>query len=652
MKKYLIGFLSVLLTVSLAWAAGRWNPNGFGYAPQLTTQGSTDYNNVNISQNRIDARLGKEIWLGDPNYGSTLQTTITAIGSNPATLHLPAGTYSINSNYTIPANIALKHERGAIYSISTGVTLTINGDCQAGNYQIFSCTGTGNVIFGQATVNPYWWQPSGQTDWTASFAAAITASPTTPIKSPFSDSARQSISVPPGVYPCNILLNRSNVTIKGAGRGATVLIPYNTSNPVITVGGGVALVGSVSMSDFSIGYFGSSSELTPTFSTPSGILLNGVYWSNFNNFDIFNLTGDGITLNPTNSSYPNYYNHFTNFTIWYCHLAGIRSARGARTPPDGNNASFFDNFNIQGSNYGSSATGAPAAITGALAYGTNGRSYILWLEDNETYYNNDYGEESSDCGIFLHNGAGFYANNFRLDGIADGGSLVAVQFDQALTYPISDYIRGNFECGNNWKFADATTVGVNYYGYSFQNALSGPTILDALHFANTTATNYLGAGQFNAYSNTSITNIGGHLELSADKGIGCTKNLDIYLASPELTLSDATSGLTASVQNSAGNMVLTPGSGKAVQILGPIQGLPTTNGPVGTFTAAAGTTSTVSNTAATSNSKVFLTPTNAAAATLFKGGWYHSSNSSGTSFTITFQTSAAGTETFEYEMLN
>lgn len=135
--------------------AGSWNANNFSYNPQLTTQGTTDYAAFNTSQDRIDARLGKEIWVGDPNYSTTLQDAITAIGSNEVILRVPAGTHSVNADLTIPANITLKPERGAILAVATTKTLTINGSIDAGLYQIFSCTGTGAVSLSGAVREVY-----------------------------------------------------------------------------------------------------------------------------------------------------------------------------------------------------------------------------------------------------------------------------------------------------------------------------------------------------------------------------------------------------------------------------------------------------------------------------------------------------------------
>ena len=81
-------------------------------------------------------------------------------------------------------------------------------------------------------------------------------------------------------------------------------------------------------------------------------------------------------------------------------------------------------------------------------------------------------------------------------------------------------------------------------------------------------------------------------------------------------------------------------------------------GSTGTLTLAGAASTTVTNYNVTVNSKVKLTPTNAAAATLIHGtsSPYHDpiSNVSGTSFTIRTADggSAAGTETFEYEIID
>jgi hypothetical protein len=142
---------------------GTWTNHGFIYKPAEGARGATEKNTFDAGLDRVDARLGKEIWVGDPNYGTTLQDAITAIGSNQTTLRLPAGSYSIDTDTTIPANITLKPERGAILSIATTKTLTINGGLEAGLYQIFSCSGTGKVVYGTGVqeVFPEWYGAKG-----------------------------------------------------------------------------------------------------------------------------------------------------------------------------------------------------------------------------------------------------------------------------------------------------------------------------------------------------------------------------------------------------------------------------------------------------------------------------------------------------------
>jgi len=106
---------------------------------------------------------GLDYALGTPSQAG-LQTAIDAIGATNRTLLVPSGTWPITDNLTIPTNITLKLERGAILTIATTKTLTINGSLEAGLYQIFGCTGTGKVVFPVgSTVYPEWWGAVG--DW-------------------------------------------------------------------------------------------------------------------------------------------------------------------------------------------------------------------------------------------------------------------------------------------------------------------------------------------------------------------------------------------------------------------------------------------------------------------------------------------------------
>jgi hypothetical protein len=151
MKRRTLAIIGVLL-LALPAVAGTWTPNNFIYKPSIGARGEVEKQTFDSSLDRIDARLGKVIWVGDPNYGSTLSSAITAIGANNVILRVPAATHGITANLTVPANITLQVERGAILSIATGVTLNINGGFEAGPYQCLSRTGTGQVVFGAGSV--------------------------------------------------------------------------------------------------------------------------------------------------------------------------------------------------------------------------------------------------------------------------------------------------------------------------------------------------------------------------------------------------------------------------------------------------------------------------------------------------------------------
>jgi hypothetical protein len=78
---------------------------------------------------------------------ATLRAAVDAIGSNDVVLVLRSGAWAIASDLTIPSNITLRCLPGAILTVSTAKTLTISGDIDAGNHQIFDYAGTGSITF-------------------------------------------------------------------------------------------------------------------------------------------------------------------------------------------------------------------------------------------------------------------------------------------------------------------------------------------------------------------------------------------------------------------------------------------------------------------------------------------------------------------------
>ena len=102
--------------------------------------------------------------VADITGGGSLSDAISRIGSNDQELILGPGTYVVDNDLTIPANVALVMKMGALLTINTVVTLTINGPFEAGLYQVFNCIGTGVVTFGSGSVTevyPEWFGAIG-----------------------------------------------------------------------------------------------------------------------------------------------------------------------------------------------------------------------------------------------------------------------------------------------------------------------------------------------------------------------------------------------------------------------------------------------------------------------------------------------------------
>ncbi|HBG26924.1 MAG: hypothetical protein A2Y10_10595 [Planctomycetes bacterium GWF2_41_51] len=97
----------------------------------------------------------------DGNYndydGAAITGALNAAGPSEKTIFLAAGMWYITHSITIPSNITLKFEHGAILKISGGRTLTINGNIESSVRQIFS--GDGTVKLGSLVKEAYpqWW---------------------------------------------------------------------------------------------------------------------------------------------------------------------------------------------------------------------------------------------------------------------------------------------------------------------------------------------------------------------------------------------------------------------------------------------------------------------------------------------------------------
>lgn len=113
-------------------------------------------------------------WVDVRGY-SSFAAAITAIGATQATLLIPDHR-DVVADVTVPANITLQFLHGGHLSIANAKFVTINGQIEAGIYQIFDCAGTGNVVFAVGSViYPEWWGAigDGATDDKNAFAYSV-----------------------------------------------------------------------------------------------------------------------------------------------------------------------------------------------------------------------------------------------------------------------------------------------------------------------------------------------------------------------------------------------------------------------------------------------------------------------------------------------
>lgn len=187
---------------------------------RITSTGYTE--TLNSVGSEVDALMA---YGGGVNYNSTtINSALTAIGVNQATVMLRPGSWMMNSNITVPVNVTLKVPNGAVIT-TTGYTITVNGPIEAGAYTIFSGTGT---AAGLITAVPQWFGASPAASATTNVTAfnnAINSLAVTTYE-PASlayDAATGTVNVPAGEYQFNNPLTISYYTKIVASGGAIFL---------------------------------------------------------------------------------------------------------------------------------------------------------------------------------------------------------------------------------------------------------------------------------------------------------------------------------------------------------------------------------------------------------------------------------------------
>lgn len=149
-------------------------------------------------------------------------------GSKPCTIAITK-TLNVTSDKTVPAHVTLFPMRGGKLNISSGKTVTIQGDVIAGLYQWIDGDGlidfdSGHVL----SVYPQWWGAKGDnsSDDTSAVQAAINSINTNAV----SDGSGGTIVFSKGIYRITSQLTaKSNINFKGANMNASVIRSYQTN---------------------------------------------------------------------------------------------------------------------------------------------------------------------------------------------------------------------------------------------------------------------------------------------------------------------------------------------------------------------------------------------------------------------------------------
>lgn len=169
------------------------------------------------------------------SYG-TIQNAVNAVPSSSSKTIYITNTQTIAANLTIPSNISIHVLKGGSFSIATGVTLTISGPFEAGDYQVFSGLGT-VAMPRQRVVKAAWFGAASNTTLVTAEAAANA----TAIQSAINIVAANGggiVELAIGTYWYSTMLTilSDRVHLRGFGRDATILKPTTTLATAIKLG--------------------------------------------------------------------------------------------------------------------------------------------------------------------------------------------------------------------------------------------------------------------------------------------------------------------------------------------------------------------------------------------------------------------------------
>ena len=712
------GLLALLVTLIMVAQvmAGTWTSNNFLYKPAVGARGEAEKAKFDTGLSLVDSRLAKEIWLGDPGGTpgyDTLAHAITSIGSNQIILRVPAGTLNIAADLSFPANITLKPERGALFIVANGKTLTINGSLEAGLYQIFSYSGTGKVVY-KGKKYPEWWgakDDSGTTDNSTPIAAALACGGLTKFEAPnggyykcgstmsaavastriFSDVGAEIKAAATGMHLFTVTANDvmfRGLKLTGLDTTTSVNLWSGIYAPGTKTGIRTGLVvDNCTISGFEMGVYAIWRSFTVKNCTIDNV-FNGVYGG----IGYVDRAEDGTSLvqNVLN-------NHIT------CTFGSLTYARPISLPYHQGRGDVTGNY----------CRGGGMAIEAVLDSGGYAGPQALNISNNDC----DTSISAGRYGVIMGNiidlaqapvGRGMQGDFFQAIESSFGTSIIGniirnhtngvsnVAQDQRI---IGNYFidcgdqgagattgMGGVICSGTDAWVDGTVLNAIISGNVF-NGTKGGVVDIFLNWAGThtlaglTVTDnssYNGDAQFLLATLLQHSKVSGNYiynACKADNGTqafgmqttGATSSVE-FLNNTFVNMVVGGYGMYKGIACQAGDIVgfntyVGIRDGNVLYLAAPFKLLCSQlkdgarwNPKKSSFTMAAANTKTVSNIFVTATSQIRLEPTNAAAATLMGSAksLYISAKTAGTSFVVTTAdgNNAAGTETFNYEIMD
>jgi hypothetical protein len=272
---------------------------------------------------------------------------------------------------------------------------------------------------------------------------------------------------PQGEYKFNLVINKSNISLRGVGRsasssqggvGGTRLLPTDLTKPVLQIGDGTSIVNSISLSSFSI-------EGDQNTITSDGLVLLGAYYVNAWDFEIRNFGRDNIRIEST-ATRASFNNNFNQFVSRWARGSSFKVLYGATWVT----ATSISNFLLSGySNVGCTALYSDGAEINAA----NG-----WIQTG-----NGVGH------VYLSgSGVKLLGHNVAVDSDAQTDTVLEFNFTPGL---VSSYVTGTLTVDGKAKWNDGyiTPHGANGNNLTYHTRLSYPHVVNALLFGQQDAAN-------------------------------------------------------------------------------------------------------------------------------------------------------------------